>query len=180
MVAGIAAPLFFVSPGQINMQLPFETAVGSASTLVSASGALSSASPVNVSTVAPGILTQDSSGTGLGLITDALTGALITAAAPIARGQIVTVYASGFGPVNPPVATGSAALASPLSFTANTVTAKVGGVDAKVTFAGLAPTFVALYQLNIEIPATAPTGAAVPLTTTVNGVSSNLVMVAVK
>ena len=61
-----------------------------------------------------------------------------------------------------------------------------GGVDAPVVFAGLTPTLVALYQVNVQVPANAPTGDAVPLVLTVTdpatgtAVASNTVTVAVR
>jgi uncharacterized protein (TIGR03437 family) len=55
----------------------------------------------------------------------------------------------------------------------NPVSVSIGGIDSEVYFAGLAPGFVGLYQINVRVPPTAPTGAAVPLTVTVAGATSN-------
>ena len=60
------------------------------------------------------------------------------------------------------------------------VTALIGGMSAPVSFAGLAPGFVALYQVNALVPANAPTGSAVSLTIGVGGVTSNSVTIAVQ
>jgi uncharacterized protein (TIGR03437 family) len=51
--------------------------------------------------------------------------------------------------------------------TTGTVTATLGGVNTPVTFAGLTPGFVALYQVNVHVPSGVPTGDAVPLVLTV-------------
>jgi uncharacterized protein (TIGR03437 family) len=68
-------------------------------------------------------------------------------------------------------ATGEAAKSSPLSRTLAPVTATIGGVTAHVTFSGLAPDFAGLNQVNIEVPADAPTGVQ-PLVVSTGGVSS--------
>ena len=56
----------------------------------------------------------------------------------------------------------------------------IGGVPAAVTFSGLAPGFVGLYQVNAEVPANARTGDAVPVALTIGGVTSNTVTIAVQ
>jgi uncharacterized protein (TIGR03437 family) len=60
------------------------------------------------------------------------------------------------------------------------VTATIGGVSETPSFAGLAPGFVALYQVNVQIPATISAGSAVPVSLTVYGVPSNKVTIAVQ
>jgi len=55
---------------------------------------------------------------------------------------------------------------------------QMGSVSIPAAFAGLAPGYVGLYQVNVPVPANAPSGSAVPLTVTVNGVVSNMVTVA--
>jgi adhesin/invasin len=65
---------------------------------------------------------------------------------------------TGLGDVSPGVSDGAAASSNPLSYTNNTITAAVGGTAATVTFAGLAPGFASLYQVNVLIPAGVSTG----------------------
>ncbi len=74
------------------------------------------------------------------------------------KGEAVVLYAAGLGPVSPAVATGTAGLASPLSLTTAAPVVTLGGASAQVLFAGLSPGLVALYQVNIVIPAGAPSG----------------------
>jgi uncharacterized protein (TIGR03437 family) len=99
------------------------------------------------------------------------TGALVTASSPALSGEIVVVYCTGLGPVAPVVPTGYAAPITALSQVILPFTGTVGGKDAVVDFAGLAPTFAGLYQVNLEIPS-GLTGASVPLMIQVNGSSS--------
>ena len=93
-------------------------------------------------------------------------------ASAAARGSYVIVYANGLGPTNPPVATGQRTPVTPGSAATLPITASIGGQPAQVLYAGLAPGYVGLYQLNIAAPQNASTGDRVPLTITINGVPS--------
>jgi len=67
-----------------------------------------------------------------------------------------------------------------LSGTVNPVSVSIAGIDSEVYFAGLAPGFVGLYQINVRVPAGTPSGAAVPLTVTVAGATSKAAELAVR
>jgi len=95
-------------------------------------------------------------------------------------GEIVAVYATGLGVTNPAVRSGEAAPSDPLAKVTTPVEATVGGKAAVVHFAGLAPSFVGLYQVNVQIPAAVTPGSAVPLVLYQNGVPSNTVTLALK
>jgi uncharacterized protein (TIGR03437 family) len=77
-------------------------------------------------------------------------------------------------------ATGAPASSGTLSQTTNTVTVAIGNVPATVPFAGLAPGYVGLYQVNVLVPATAPVGDAVPVALSVAGIAANPVTMAVQ
>jgi len=148
-IDGIAAPLTFVSPGQINAQVPYSIAPGSsASVLVQANGINSSNSTVTVVSVAPAIFSQAGTGAGLGAI---LNGNNIenTASTPAQRGETVQIFATGLGATVPAVATGAAGNAQPL---AQAPAVTIGGQNATVTFAGAAPGFAGLDQINAIVP----------------------------
>jgi uncharacterized protein (TIGR03437 family) len=71
----------------------------------------------------------------------------------------VLIYVTGLGAVNPPVADGSAAPRDPLSWTPrDTYEVWIGDEQGTVEFAGLAPDYAGLYQMNVRIPANAPRG----------------------
>jgi adhesin/invasin len=78
---------------------------------------------------------------------------------PAAPGSVIAVYATGLGPVNPPIPQGTRAPASPLSVATLPITATIGGRQAVVTYAGAAPGLVGTYQVNILVPALTPSGA---------------------
>jgi uncharacterized protein (TIGR03437 family) len=71
---------------------------------------------------------------------------------PIQPGQFVTVYLTGQGEVTNPVATGAAASDSPFSIPVAPVLVRIAGQPAQIAFAGLAPGFIGLLQMNLEIP----------------------------
>jgi len=176
-VNGVAAPLFYVSPLQINAQIPYETAIGTAQIQVS-SGASTATLNVPVEPAAPGIFTLNSMGTGAGAIEHGLTGQLVTDTNAATAGETVSVYCTGLGAVVPPVATGAAAPIAPPR-TELLVQAYIGGAPAQVTYAGLAPGFAGLYQVNVQIPAGTSSGSQ-NLRVSAGGVNSNMVNIAVR
>ena len=79
-------------------------------------------------------------------------GALNSLQNPVHPGEYVVVYLTGQGPVDPPVASGAQSPAEPLSLPVAAVRAQLGGKPAEVAFAGLAPGFVGLLQVNLLVP----------------------------
>ena len=186
-IGGVEAPLFFSSDGQINAQIPFELAATSRPHVVvqtrrdgSGPEAVTVPGTITLAEARPGIFSTNQQGTGQGAILDA-QGQLVDSAAPAAAGEIIQVFCTGLGATNPQVASGAPGpAAEPLARVVVRVEAQVGGRPATVHFAGLAPGFVGLYQVNVEIPAEVEPGAAVPLVLLQNGVPSNTVTIAVQ
>ena len=181
---GVLAPVFYASPTQINFQLPWEMlGQNQASIVVTVNGSVSDPQTIGLRAVSPGIFSTDSSGSGQGAIQISNT-ALFAApnsalGRPAKRGEFLTIYCSGLGDVSPRPATGAAS-GSPLSSTLLSPSVTIGGVPALVIFAGLSPGFVGLYQVNVQVPDTAPSGGQVQVVMTISGVSSNTVTVAVQ
>jgi uncharacterized protein (TIGR03437 family) len=179
-VNGTAAPLFSVvnvqGSEQISFQVPVETAgPGEARIVVSAGGHDSAQADVPVLPAKPGVFTL----VGIGpAIMHSSNGTLVTAASPARAGEVVVIYCTGLGAVAPVVPTGNAASRTPLSQVVLPITVTVGGKEAVVDFAGLAPNYVGLYQINVEIPAGVG-GASVPVAVEVSGSQSNQVGVAI-
>jgi len=170
---GIPAPVIYTSAGQAAAVVPYSVA-GRTSVFVQAefNGTLSGAVTAPVTDVRPGIFTLDFSGRGPGAIVnqDGVVNAA-TAAAP--RGSIVSIYATGGGALLPSTPDGQV-IGEPLpSLVAQPVEVTVGGIAARVPYAGPAPGFVSGgLQINVEIPADAPVGASVPLTLRIGGVAA--------
>jgi adhesin/invasin len=175
MVNGIAAPLFYVSPSQINFQMPSATGEGSSHIVVTTNGGSSSAVTPSIAPVQPGLYIYPD------LRAKALNQDLTlhTAQTPIAAGQYVVLYLTGFGPTTPPVPDGQPAPSNPLAYVNGAVQATIGGLPAPVAFAGLAPGFVGLVQVNAQIPSGLSPGDQ-PVFVSVNGVPSNAGVITVK
>ena len=146
-VNGTPAPVFYADSGQINFQVPYEIAVGTASVVVSVNGVPSAAVPVTITAAAPGILFLP----GNQAVTQNQDYSINGAANPAKVGSYVTLYLVGGGAATPAVNTGMAASASPLS-TFDGVSVTIGGAPANVVFAGLTPGSVGLMQVNLQIP----------------------------
>jgi uncharacterized protein (TIGR03437 family) len=159
LMNGLAAPLFFVSPGQINAQIPWEMAAYSSMgvQVLSSSGESKTAS-ANLAQSAPGVFTTSG---GAGVVVHASNSTLVSTSSPAVPGEYLTLYGSGLGPVNNPPASGGAAPGSPLSQCLSQPTVMMGGVSAAVSFCGLTPGLVGLYQVNLQVPTGVATGSAV-------------------
>lgn len=181
-LGGVAVPIIHAFPLQIDAQVPWELAQQGQAQLTMVNDDLyGNAITVPLAPFSPGIYTAAGNGSGQGAIVINGTNLLAAPGNPAHRGtDYIDIYATGLGPVNNQPATGSPAPASPLAYTTNTVTVTFGAVPVTAAFAGLAPGFVGLYQVNVEVPSDAPVGNAVPLILEVGGVTSNQVTIAVQ
>jgi len=179
-IGGLPAPLFYANGGQVNAQIPFELPANTRpQLLLTTPAALAVPETITLAANRPGIFTVNSSGTGQGAITNP-QGQIVDSTAPVPAGSVVIAYCSGLGATNPAVASGAQPPAvEPLARTTAAVTATVGGLPAQVQFAGLAPQYVGLYQVNVQVPSGVATGNAVQVVLTQGGVSSNIVTIAV-
>jgi uncharacterized protein (TIGR03437 family) len=177
---GIQAPLSYASGPQANLQVPWEIAGQAQASVTATVGSQTSvAQRVNLASVAPGVYTMNAQGQGA--VEDALSGQLISPINPARAGATyISIYCTGLGPVTNQPATGAAPRAGVLSQTAAQPTVSIGGVPATVLFSGLAPTFVGLYQINVQVPAAVPPGYTVPLIVSIGGATANTVTIAVQ
>ena len=157
-VNGVSAPLYYVSPNQVNIQIPYETQPGEA-TLTVGNPYINVDYNFTVAASAPGIFT-------------AVDGSLVPFSTA-ARNQIITLYLTGDGQVTPSLATGTAPSANtsrlPKPQLAPSVT--VGGVSATIDFIGIPLGYVGVTQVNFTVPAGAPTGVQ-PVVVTIGAASS--------
>jgi uncharacterized protein (TIGR03437 family) len=157
IIGGIEAPLYYVSPGQVNAQVPFELTAGQPYELiVSANGALTTPETIQLAAVAPGIAAYPS---GYVQAEHAANFSLVTDASPAMPGEYVVIYLLGLGPTNVPVASGAVSPSTPLDATVNTPTLTLNGAAVpNIYFSGLTPTLVGLYQIDFQVPAGTPNG----------------------
>jgi uncharacterized protein (TIGR03437 family) len=175
-IGGVEAPLLYVSPTQINFQVPWQVCCpgGGVTVTVSAGMKFSKAVAIYVSPHGPAIFFLDfQSEQGAVQIAntnvyaapaESIPGA---AARPALRGEILTAFCIGLGPVTNVPASGEPASSDSLSLVFDLVQVRIGGAIAPVLFAGLAPGFVGVYQVHFQVPINAPVGSAVPLSITV-------------
>ncbi len=166
-VNGTQVPLIFAGYTQVNFQMPYETPVGTANVVVTVNGVATSTASVSITATAPGILIY---GVNRAIVQNA-DFSLNATNDPAAVGTYVTVYAAGLGQLDNPIPTGAAAPSSPLSNAVVVPTVTINGVNAPVVFAGMAPGFVGLAQMDVQIPSL-PTGTY-PIVIKQGGATSN-------
>lgn len=183
----------FVSPGQINVVVPWEIAgQTSTSLVVTYNGSQSTAVTLSVVSVAPAIYTLDSTGSGQaaalnltgssagafnGPAAGVIVGGSVVPTSPASQGAFLALFLTGGGQTNPASATGSVNPPGPLplmNWTAGSsvVTATIGGQPAVVQYAGAAPGFVAgVVQVNLQVPA-GVSGNGLPVAIAIDGVQT--------
>jgi len=195
LVNGTAAPIYYVSASEIDFVVPWETAGSEASIAVVSGGTTSNTVTVPIET-APQIFTTNNAGSGQGAVliagTDTVAAPVgaIPGSRPAAKGEYISIYTTGLGPVqNRP---GDGAPATGPSLTLDQPAVNIGCLNssgmvtlcnAPVQSSTLVPGFVGLYQVNLQIPADAMSGSAVPLELSFGpavGRSSNIVTIAVQ
>lgn len=182
LVAGVEAFTTFVGDNQINVQIPYETAVNTTQqALVLRGNSYSAPQAFTVAAAAPGVFTVPANSQGLAFIADSSgRQTLADASNPTKAGDALVIYCTGLGQVSPPVASGAPAPFTQLSSTVLPVTATIGGVSGNVFFSGLTPGFVGLYQVNVTVPAGVAPGSQVPVVLTAAGQSSKPVTISVR
>jgi len=162
LIGGMAAPLLYVSANQINAVAPFEI-VGQTTTTVQIETGGSVTLPsfsVAVAQAAPGIFTADGSGFGQAAALNQ-DGILNSASNPAAQGSIVTLFATGLGPMKPQPADGLVPKA-PTAQPTLPLVLNIDPLNAVVQYAGDAPGLVeGAVQINAAVPQLYATGAII-------------------
>jgi uncharacterized protein (TIGR03437 family) len=165
LVNGTPAPLFFVSPGQINTVLSNSLPTGGTADVLAirpSTGQIYGGAEIQLNSASPGFFTGNQAGTGQIIAANVVDNGLNSSLNPVARGQYITLYGTGLGPVPNAPPDGSApsgttpAASLPQVLIGN---AKTFLPDANVQYSGLAPGLVGVWQLNILVPADAQTGS---------------------
>jgi uncharacterized protein (TIGR03437 family) len=177
-VNGVSAPLYFVSPGQINFQVPWATpTTGTVNVAVLVNGGSTNIAAVPVATASPGLFYDQTSGAAI--VQNAPDFTLNTASNPAPAGSTIIAYLTGSGPVAPAAKDGVPTPTGALTNATSVATANIGSTAATVSFTGLAPGFIGLVQMNIVVPSTLGAGVY-PLSITIDGQTSNSATIAVK
>jgi uncharacterized protein (TIGR03437 family) len=169
-------PLFFVSPGQINFQIPTDSPASGALDIVvqrRSTGQVLAAGAVQMNEVSPALFTLNATGSGQ---TAAINqnGTVNSPTNPAQPGTVISLYGTGQG-----IVAGGPPAGEPASGIAETgekprvLLNNVALDPENVQFSGLAPGFVGLWQINVLIPATQATGNAIPISVQLRGIPSN-------
>jgi uncharacterized protein (TIGR03437 family) len=157
LINGTAAPLYYVSSGQIAAIVPYSITGSVAAIQVINQGVPSNAVTELIASTTPGMFSLGANGLGYAAVEHG-DGSVVTVAKPATVGETVAAFMTGLGPVSPAVPEGSAGPVSPLSQTTLVLSAYVNGVSAKIEYAGLAPYLAGLYQVNFDVPTGAVQG----------------------
>ena len=179
---GIPAPILYASSSQLNLQVPWELQgmpTAPVTVTVTGNSISSELEPVSVGQNDPGIFSLGAPQGGQGAIEN-VAGAVVDANSPAHAGDYILIFATGLGMVTNPPATGAIALADPLSNLIGDRSATIGGVPAPVGFAGLAPGYIGLYQVNVQVPQGVAAGDNVPVVLSVGTGVSNSVTISVR
>jgi len=176
-VNGVDIPLFYVSPTQINAQMPYNIPVGTASVRVVSNGTPTAEQTVQIVAAAPDVIQY---GAGRAVAVNQ-NGSVNGAGTPAPVGSYVVLYLTGIGVVSPGLTAGQAAPLNPLSQTSlpHKITLSNGATTVDVTplFLGHTPTYAGLVQANFQIPNLA--AGDYNLTLTVGAEASNVTKLAI-
>ncbi len=179
-IGGQPAYVAYVSPGQVNVQVPSTVTPGAQQLILTTAMGTTSAYSLTIAATEPGILAPatfvsnnfkyaaafHADGTFV-LPTAGISGVTGNPAKP---GETITIYGLGFGPVTPAIPAGQ--LVQSNNTVASPVVFSFGGVTAISSYSGLAPNLVGVYQFNVVVPSI-PNSDAYQLTVTVGGTATS-------
>jgi uncharacterized protein (TIGR03437 family) len=175
-VDGQPVPILFVSPNQVNAQMPFQ-AIGDVTLILRTPGGQSDNYNLVIEPNAPSVLLATvGPETNIPAVIRNDDNQLVTPSHPIHRksNAALVIYLTGLGPTSPAVGTGQPAPFNQLAFSLTQPTVTLGGTELPVIFSGLAPGLVGVDQINVSVPFTVPDGMSVPLTITQGAASTTI------
>jgi uncharacterized protein (TIGR03437 family) len=172
-------PLFFVSPGQINAELPADFAEGSGTLTVSAQGQPDVHASFTVVRDAPGLFEQAANGQSFAVALHE-DGSAVTLNSPAGHGELLTVYGTGFGPTDPPRPVGFAVPKTPPFLLLDAASVLVGNTAIAAENAFALPGSVAVDAVQFRLGDGAPSATNAPLIVSINGQQSNTVLLPVQ
>jgi uncharacterized protein (TIGR03437 family) len=163
LIAGIEAPLYYVSDGLIDIQVPNEVPLGTVSVVVSLNGVESTPVNVQIAETSPGVFGYPRTATDYDPVIVHLDAQLVTPSNPAKAGEFLLVFLTGVGELMGSPQTGNVAQLNPLPAALAPTTVTLGGAPVQTLFMGHTPGFIGLGQLNIKLPDTLPAGNKLPL-----------------
>ncbi|MBS1874480.1 MAG: Ig-like domain repeat protein [Acidobacteria bacterium] len=164
-INGVAAPFYYASPGQLNVQIPYETPISGSVDLVVSNGGQTASMKIAMSAAAPGIFV-DSSG-------------VVVPASSASRGDTIVLYITGAGAVTPSPGTGATPASGVTPAPSRAVTVTIGGVSATTTYVGVPSWAVGVVQINVQVPSSTVVGTRA-VTVAVGGTTSSAATLTVR
>jgi uncharacterized protein (TIGR03437 family) len=173
-------PLLFVSPTQINAQLPSELVDGNYTLLVHQTGQPDVTGTLTVSRDAPGMFTQNNAQNLPLVLALHQDGTVVTFDSPAVHGEKISIFGTGFGPYLTTIVDGFFVPASPTNSVADAVTLNVGAITKTPDFAGAAPGLVGMTLVQVTITDDLPAATTVNLSVMVNTKQSTTVVLPIQ
>ena len=172
-VDGFPSPIFYVSPAQVNAQIPYEVSTGQVTVVAAAGGNLL---PPMTLTIQPTAATLWMLGPNQPLVQNQ-DGTINGNDQPASPGSIIAEYLTGQGRLDSPIPTGSAAPEHTLVSALAATSATIGNQHAEIVFAGMAPDMVGVFKVNLRVPSLLP--GDYPLAVAIGASRSNSAMITV-
>jgi uncharacterized protein (TIGR03437 family) len=172
-------PLYFVSPSQITVQLPPAFPLGPATLTVSAAGQPPVSGSFTVVQDAPGLFQQSVNGQNYASVVHA-DGTLVTPSSPAQQGESLTLYGTGFGPTSTPRLYGFAIPSAPPYTFTDPLTLQVGPAVITPDAAFALPGSVGVDVIQFHLSSDVPSASNANIYVTVNGQTSNIVVLPVQ
>lgn len=174
LVGTTRAPLYAVTSQAVAFVVPFSVEPGRVRVRVQRAGADIGAGDVDIFQVSPGIFFDGASPVRQGGVLNQ-AGQYAVDGAPARRGQVIQIFATGQGSVNPTVPDGAVPPAGSLANARGVTKVYISVDEAQVLFSGLSPQFPGLWQINAVVPDKPYITGQVPLVVTIDGLPSNQV-----
>jgi len=174
-VNGLPIPILFVSPNQINAQMPFSM-VGNVTVILRTPGGVSNNYNTTILPTAPSVFSASLPGLSspVATIIRNANGELVTGTNPVHPGDVLIIYATGLGQTTPSVQTGMPAPMSPLASALTAPVVTLGSANLSLLYAGLAPGEIGVYQINVKVPTNVPLGLSIPLKITQGSMATSI------
>ncbi len=179
LINGTASPLYYVAQGQINTPLSLNLPSGgtvNVEVVRQSTGQIFGAAELALASASPALFT-DGGGTGQVAAINAVDGSVNSASNPVVRGQYIELYGTGQGfvpggPADGQPSTGQVPTPATPQILLGSSPSNAFVPVANITYSGLAPTLVDVWQINFQVPTTAQAGTSVPVTVFMNNIPS--------
>jgi uncharacterized protein (TIGR03437 family) len=161
VVGGLTAPLLYVSPGQLNFQIPSDLGAGETDVTVVLESRAGAKARIRLAESGPALFHMDPE---FAIAAHASDGSPVTRQAPAQGGEIIVLYATGLGKTRPPLATGQIATGAATLVKSSDFRVWLDEMElprGNVLYAGAAPGFAGVYQVNLRLPQSIPDNPAI-------------------